>query len=193
MAIARAKTNESILINEDNIAAVLQLISAVFNSPNQALQDDIESGRLKDLIVFLADGLRLEPPQYKIPNWSNLQSNYVQLFLTNPSGLIAPPYLAYAIDNKLLGPSFKRLKDFYSQNGLIIKESYTDFPDHISAVAQAALLLLENGNTQQIKELGKQFFLPWFERYKTEVLEAEPIFYGPICQFCETVLRRVID
>lgn len=173
--------------------AVFQLIAALFNSPSQDFKDDIDSGRLEDLIVFIVDEYGLEPPQYKIPKWSSLQSNYVQLFLTNPSGLIAPPYLAYAIDNKLLGPSLKRLKNFYSQNGLIINDSYTDFPDHISAVAQATLLLLENKTTFSIEELIKQFFLIWFERYGIEVAAAEPVFYGPLCQFCETVLRRVID
>ena len=193
MTVVRDKANKQSQLIEDDFAATFELIAAVFSSPDQRFKDDIDSGRLQKIVSFLADGLGLEPVQYKIPDWYDLQSNYVRLFLTNPSGLPAPPYLAYAIDGLLLGPSFKELKSFYRHNGLVINDSYHDLPDHISVVAEAAVLLLDDGKLQEVKELIIRFFLPWFEKYITRITAIDSEFYGPICQFCKDITGRLVD
>jgi len=186
-------TKEHSRQNAETYKALFLLIAALFRSPNDDFKDDVESGRLQSVVDYLSDLAGLEPSQINPPNWQDLQVTYVQLFLTNPSGIPAPPYLAYAIDNEIYGKSYKELKEFYTQNDLIVKDDYLDLPDHLAAVAEACLLLLSEEKLGAVTELSKKYFLPWFEKYSSEINEIDKVFYGPLSVLCQELLRRLTN
>ena len=179
--------------NIESSKALFSLIAALYRSPNDDFKDDIKSGRLQGVVDYLIATGGLEPIQIKPPSWQDLQAAYVQLFSTNPSGLVAPPYLAYAIDKEIYGKSYKELKEFYAQNGLVVKDDFLDLPDHIAAVAEACLLLLEKEKMQAVRDLSRKYFLPWFNKYATAINEIDKDFYGPLSALCQEIFWRWLN
>jgi TorA maturation chaperone TorD len=177
----------------DALHASLQLTAALYRSPTAALRDELASGQVAALSDSLASALNLPAPALLIPDWPTVETSFVALFVTNQRGII-PPYAGYALDNELLGPSFEALMAFYQSHGFTLDGAFNDLPDHLSAVAEAALLLLEADRYDDALLLARRFLQPWFGRYADRVLSADGSgLYGPLTHFLRLALTRLTE
>lgn len=170
----------------------LQLVAATYRSPDAALRDDLDSGAFAAAVAALAEATGVAAPVLAVAAWPRLQSTYVALFVTNPSGVPAQPYVGFALDGELLGPSAQALKAFLSHHGVEVAAGWHDLPDHVAAVAEAGALLAEAGRDAAACVLLERFLSPWFQRYAPEVVAADVSgFYGPMTEFLGSLLSEV--
>jgi len=163
--------------------------AATFRSPGGALERDLASGRLQEALSELTLGRGLIPPKLPNVSLSELQSTYTNLFVANPSGLPAPPYAGYALDNKLMGEAQEALQAFYAEHGLAVNESWQELPDHLAAVGEA-IALLSSQDPPAARTLALGYLRPWLERYAGLVTDEDQTgFYGTICQTLKQVLE----
>ena len=170
---------------------ILQLIATVYHSPDQSFKQNLDSGRLHDALDTLCTLLDLNKPQLRV-NWSDLQTAYVSLFVSNATGVPAHPYAGYVLDGQLLGQHVEALIDHYQIEGLEFSKDWNDLPDHIAAIAEAALLLHETCRHTAVNHLIKKYLFPWFEHYKFALQTADMSgFYGPLTVFLSQALMEV--
>ncbi len=174
------------------LGLTLQLATGVYASPGDALRGDLEGGAFQQATASLAERTSQSPPEPSLPPWPTQQARYVDLFVSSPNGLPAPPYVGYAVDGELLGPTARRLKAFYDQHGITPNGAWGDLPDHLAAVAEAGTLLVEADRPDAAEELAARFLLPWFQRYADVVADADASgFYGPMTRFLHAAIKEV--
>jgi TorA maturation chaperone TorD len=177
---------------EQLFGPIFQLTAAAFQPPTDLLREDIETGRFTILTSQLAESLGIEHTPFTSFDWSSIQVNYVELFVSNPGGLPAPPYAGFALDGALLGPSATELVAFLARRALVVQRSWSDLPDHLAVVAESGLLLLAGGKCRDAAALGQRFLLPWFERYADVVSERDRSgFYGPLARLLREACQEV--
>ncbi len=121
-----------------------------------------------------------------------VQSSYADLFVSSGRGLTAPPYVGYAIDDELMGPSAQVLGAGFADHGIELKDDWNDLPDHVAAVAEGGLYLLGAGRAQPALELLQGYLAPWFERYASAIETNDASgFYGPVSRFLHHAIREV--
>lgn len=121
-----------------------------------------------------------------------LERYHTALFVSALSGIAAPPYVGYALDNELLGPSAQALATFLAHHGVTPTSSWTDLPDHVAAVAEAGVLLCRAGRVDAGCVLLQRYLSDWFERFTAPVQAAdESGLYGPLCTFLQAITSEV--
>ncbi|MFO7545660.1 MAG: molecular chaperone TorD family protein [Trueperaceae bacterium] len=172
------------------LGLVFQLIAGIYRSPSDALRADIDSGALRAALEAVADATGIEAPELPTPGWPALQSTHVDLFVSSPSGVAAPPYVGFAIDDEVMGPSAQLLGAAFADYGIELQDTWRDLPDHLAAVAEGGALLVRSGRSDAARALLAGFVAPWFERYTDAVAKRDTsAFYGPVTHF----LRRTIE
>lgn len=169
---------------------LLQLTAALYQPPGEASREDLEAGRLHCLAAEVAHTLHLRVPLF-VPPAFEIQGRFVTLFVTNPAGVPAPPYVGYARDDTLFGESTQALRVFLVQQGFSLNESWNDLADHIALLAEAGCLLMDKGGSGEALELTERFLLPWFARYADVLGAAEPDPYGPLSRFLYQAFKEV--
>jgi TorA maturation chaperone TorD len=171
---------------------LLQLIAGTYRSPADALRDDLASGVLTDACAALAEALDLAGPGLLAPDWTTLQAAYVDLFVSSGDGVAAPPYVGYAIDGELMGPSAQLLGAAFSDHGIELQDAWSDLPDHVAAVAEGGTLLAHGDRPEAALVLVEGYLAPWFGRY-AEAIEAKDVsgFYGPMTKFLQAAIKEV--
>jgi putative dimethyl sulfoxide reductase chaperone len=174
------------------VGLTLQLVAATYRSPEAPLQADLASGALQEALDALAAHAGVDAPQVGAPDWALVQSSYVDLFVSSVRRVVAPPYVGFAIDGELLGPSVDTLKAFLAHHGVEVAAGWHDLPDHVAAVAEAGALLQGAGRDDAACVLLARFLSPWFERYAPEVVAADVSgFYGPLTEFLGSLVNEV--
>jgi putative dimethyl sulfoxide reductase chaperone len=180
------------LDSADVVAQALQLVAATYRSPDAALRDDVDRGALATAVAELAEAACVTAPALGDVDWPKVQTSYVALFVTNAAGVPAPPYVGFALDGELLGPSAAALKAFLAHHGVETAAGWHDLADHVAAVAEAGLLLAGAGRDDAACILLERFLSPWFQRYASEVVAADDSgFYGPLTEFLGSLLSEV--
>lgn len=174
------------------VELLLQIVAGVYASPGDALTADLESGTFDAAVQEVADAIGVDAPDVVPPNTLILQSSYVDLFVSSASGLSSPPYVGYAVDGELLGPTAVELGRFLEGHGIGTDPSWTDLPDHVAAVAEAASLLARDGHDEAARYVLAHFLFPWFDRYADRVASKDVSgFYGPLTRFLHASIREV--
>ena len=169
-----------------------QLVAGTYRSPSEALEADLASGAFAAALAALADRLGLRPPTLAKPSRPALQSSYTDLFVSSGRGLTAPPYVGYALDGALMGPSAQLLGAGFADHGIELKGDWNDLPDHVTAVAEGGLHLLRADRVQPAFELMQGYLAPWFERYASAIETNDASgFYGPVSRFLHHAIREV--
>jgi putative dimethyl sulfoxide reductase chaperone len=180
------------LDSADVVAQALQLVAATYRSPDAALHDDVDRGAFATAVAELAEAAGVTAPALGDVDWPKVQTSYVALFVTNAAGVPAPPYVGFALDGELLGPSAAELKAFLAHHGVETAAGWHDLADHVAAVAEAGLLLADAGRDDAACVLLERFLSPWFQRYASEVVAADDSgFYGPLTEFLGSLLSEV--
>lgn len=192
MAVNRTAAAPNTPHDTEGTVLALQLVAGTYLTPGEPLRSDLASGAFAVATRHLAAAAAVELPTLGRPDVTALQSSYVALFVTSGGGLPAPPYVGYAVDGELLGPTAKRLKGFYDVHGITPNAEWGDLPDHVSAVAEAGVLLVDAGRPEAARTLLARFLLPWFERFAPAVeARDESGFYGPMTRFLHAAIREV--
>ena len=174
------------------VELLLQIVAGVYASPGDALAHDLESGTFAAAVQEVADALGVDAPDVVAPTERVLQSSYVDLFVSSASGLSSPPYVGYAVDGELLGPTAVELGRFLEGHGIGTDPAWTDLPDHVAAVAEAAGLLARDGHDEAARYVLVHFMFPWFDRYAGDVASKDVSgFYGPLTRFLHASIREV--
>jgi len=174
------------------LGLALELVAATYRTPDAALRDDLATGAYAEALATLAEATGATAPDVGGLEWSEVQSGHVELFVTSRSGVVAPPYVGYAADGELLGPTTDALRAFYAAHGLEVAEGWADLPDHLAAVAEAGALLLAHGRPDAAQALVERFLFPWFQRYADAVVAADVSgLYGPVTEFLRTSMSEV--
>ncbi len=174
------------------VGLTLQLVAATYRSPAAPLQADIASGALQEALDALAAHEGVAAPLVGAPDWAIVQSSYVDLFVSSVRRIVAPPYVGFALDGELLGPSVDTLRTFLAHHGVEVAAGWHDLPDHVAAVAEAGALLAEAGRDDAARVLLARFLSPWFQRYAPEVVAADDSgFYGPLTEFLGSLVNEV--
>jgi TorA maturation chaperone TorD len=185
-------TLPDVLPHATAVDLALQLVAGAYRAPTDALVADLHTGEVAAAVEALADEVGVPAPLLARPDLPTLQASHVALFVTSIGGLPAPPYVGLAADGELLGPSAEALAGFYAHHGIAPSPTWHDLPDHVSAVAQAGLLLLAAGRTEAASALLTRFIGPWFVRYAAAVDAADVSgFYGPLTRFLNSVVLEV--
>lgn len=170
----------------------LQLVAGVFAAPGDGLRDDLASGAFAQATGTLADMTGVPGPTVEPPAWTDLQASHVDLFVSSGRGVAAPPYVGYAVDDELLGPTARTLKAFYDRHGITPNAAWGDLPDHVAAVAEAGVLLVEAGRGEAARTLLARFIAPWLDRYAAAVVTRDTSgFYGPMTRFLHAAIEEV--
>lgn len=171
---------------------VCQLIAGTYRSPGDALRDDLQSGALADACTALAEALDIDAPGLQAPDWTTLQATYVDLFVSSGNGVAAPPYVGYAIDGELMGPSAQLLGAAFSDHGIELQDAWSDLPDHVAAVAEGGTLLAHGDRPEAAQALIEGYLAPWFERY-ADAIETKDVsgFYAPMTKFLQAAIKEV--
>jgi putative dimethyl sulfoxide reductase chaperone len=177
----------------DVVDLTLQLTATLYVAPAAPLRDDLAEGAIVEAVAALAAASGVPAPAFVEPDWTTLQSSHVALFVSGWGGVAAPPYVGYAVDGELLGPTAEALAHLYRRHGIEIDPHWSDLPDHVAAVAEAGLLLLEADRRDAAKALLVEFLSPWFQRYAAAVAAADVSgFYGPLTEFLSSVTSEVV-
>jgi putative dimethyl sulfoxide reductase chaperone len=112
--------------------------------------------------------------------------------VSSARGIAAPPYVGYAVDGALLGPTAASLAAWYDAAGITASPDWHDLVDHVAAVAEAGTLLLAAGRPDAASVLVREYLGPWFERYAAAVEAADDSgFYGPLTRFLANAVVEV--
>jgi TorA maturation chaperone TorD len=187
-ATSRARTP----LDATTLDLTLQLVAAVYRTPSPALRDDLVAGTFAAAIESLVDATGVTAPTLADPAWPALEASHVALFVTSRGGIAAPPYVGYAADDEVLGPTAEALAELYRHHGIEVDPHWADLPDHVAAVAEAGLILLEAGREAAARDLLTRFLHPWFQRYAGAIAAADVSgFYGPLTEFLSSVMSEV--
>lgn len=186
------RSGGSVAIDRTTVELLLQIVAGVYASPGEALSADLEAGTFDAAVQEVAEALGVDAPEVVRPQTSSLQSSYVDLFVSSASGLSTPPYVGYAVDGELLGPTAVELGRFLEGHGIGTDPGWTDLPDHVAAVAEAAGLLARDGHDEAARYVLAHFLFPWFDRYADQVASKDVSgFYGPLTRFLHASIREV--
>lgn len=186
------RSGGSVAIDRTTVELLLQIVAGVYASPGEALSADLEAGTFDAAVQQVADALGVDAPKVVHPQASSLPSSYVDLFVSSASGLSSPPYVGFAVDGELLGPTAVELGRFLEGHGIGTDPGWTDLPDHVAAVAEAAGLLARDGHDEAARYVLAHFLFPWFDRYADQVASKDVSgFYGPLTRFLHASIREV--
>ena len=139
--------------------------ASLFAPPGEAFFRELSAGTLEEALEELT-GHPVALPQVAP---SELQAAYTALFVSNPSGLPAPPYAGYALDGELFGPSYHRLLELYREGGLEVQETWR--PD-------------------LSRRLVQEFLHPWLKRFGPAVKAHDPTgFYRELVELLEEAIH----
>lgn len=176
----------------DTVDLIFQLIASAYRTPGDPLRDDLASGAWAEAVAALAADLDLSPPPFEHVAFEDLRERHVALFVANVAGVAAPPYVGYAVDDELLGDTFQALGATFARCGIEVSDDWRDLPDHVSAVAEGGLLLLEADRSDDAYELLVRYLAPWFARFAPTLAVADGAgFYGSLTSFLDTAIGKV--
>ncbi len=186
--MARAATATA----SETVDLILQLIASAYRAPGEALRADLTSGGFEEAVARVAHEVDLEPPAFGDVVFDDLRERHVTLFVTSVDGVVAPPYVGFAVDDELLGETFQALGVTFARHGIEVADDWRDLPDHVSAVAEGGLLLLGADRPDDAVDLLARYLAPWFARYAPKLAVADGAgFYGSLTSFLDSAIRKV--
>ncbi len=164
------------------------LTCLAFSPPGARLHGDVASGALEEALSELA-GREVRLPH---PSLEDLQAAHTALFVTNPRGVPAPPYAAFARDGVLLGPSFHQLLDTYRQAGLRVQE-VRELPDHLAVLGEA-IALSARSRPEVARTLVRDYLRPWLRAFGDRVQGEDTTgFYAEVVRTLKQVVEEIQD
>ncbi len=169
-------------------------LSTCFTYP----EDDAPATLAPTLQLLNAD-LDLSPPNQEGEDLSllsstDLQAEYVRLFINGPGGVAAPPYASIYIQNSglLRQQGYDEAIAMYRKIGL---ESAVDdeSPDHISIELAFLALLLDQNKYQEAGSFLQDHLSQWYPAFYARLVHAEPnSFYHLLARITDLCLNQTL-
>lgn len=192
MPMTRTHSDDPTLSKGDVLSLALQLVAAIYAPPRGAFLQELADGTLQAAIDQVAASLERTAPQLPARDVDAIRSAHVDLFVSSANAPTTPPYVGYAQDGELLGPSAEAVGRFLVERGIGTDSGWTDLPDHVAAVAESAAILAASGDETSARHIARTWLLPWFDRYAAEVASKDSTgLYGPMTEFLHPTIREV--
>ncbi len=167
-------------------------LSTAFTYPEQV---DIQP--LFEVLGSLSADLGIEfNQQEEADNISltDLQAEYVRLFINSASGVPAPPYASIYIGNRgiLLQQGHDEAMSFYQRAGLETIES-SECEDHIAFELAFIGHLIEDGRLDFLREFTHEHVIKWYPEFFQRLQSARPChFYKILGQVTGLCLKQIL-
>jgi putative dimethyl sulfoxide reductase chaperone len=175
------------------VGLTLQLVAATYRSPEAPLQADLASGALQEALDALAAHAGVDAPDRRRPRLGPRAVEPRRPVRQQPSGgIVAPPYVGFAIDGELLGPSAEALRALPRTTAS--RSTPTGRPARPRRGGRRGRLLAARGAGREAaaRDLLARFLSPWFQRYAGAIAAADVSgFYGPLTEFLGSVMSEV--
>lgn len=177
---------------DEVLSLSLQLVAAVYAPPRDAFLTEVRDGTIAAAVEQLAVAVEVPAPALPTVHPDKIRAAHADLFVNSANAPTSPPYVGYAIDGQLLGPSAEAVGRFLASHGIGIDPDWPDLPDHVAAVAEAAAILAISGHADSARRVANEWLQPWFERYAAEVASRDASgLYGPLSTFLQATIREV--
>ena len=155
------------------VAHVFFFFGLAFRYPDQPLYREVQQhiGSFRDMYTEYAGRLP------DMPGMTDLQNDFIQLFVNSKETVPAVPYASYYLDNNLLmGLSYERLKNLMHASGYALHSAATEPQDHISFLLELCSNLVHAlmhppagdqppGALFKLIVLTEEFMAPWIETW----------------------------
>jgi len=125
---------------------------------------------------------------------TDLQAEYVRLFINSPAGIPAPPYASIYIGKRgiLLQQGHDEAMGFYKLAGLETIES-TECEDHIAFELAFIGHLIEDERLDLLHEFIHEHVLKWYPEFLERLQSAQPChFYKILGQITGLCLQQIL-
>ena len=178
-----------------SLAVCLRLCATLLRYPDQTVCTALESA----LPLFGALHLALlGRSQVPLPSLEYMQVSYTALFVANPAGIPAVPYVSCRLepDGQVYGAATMALRKMMAEEEVEPDRSLGEPEDHVGLVFDFAALLAERsvGTPKKIRELGhlyETYLTPLLPGFAADVARAEPAgFYADATAFCNALIEN---
>jgi TorA maturation chaperone TorD len=112
---------------------VFFLLGLIFQYPDETVYDEIRQ-KLEAFDGFFSEYGEGIPP---LPRVSDLQAEYVSLFVNNKGFVPALPYASFHMDQgQLMGRTYFKIKDVLEESGFRLDASALELEDHLSILLE---------------------------------------------------------
>ena len=176
-------------------AACLRFCATLLRYPDQASHAALEGA----LPVFAGLHLALLGcRQAPLPDLDSMQLSYTTLFVANPAGLPAVPYVSCRLepDGQVYGAATIALRKMMTSEGVRPDNSLGEPEDHVGLVFDFAALLAERSVENPEKLIGLQqvidnYLSTMLPGFAADVARAEPAgFYADATAFCNAMIKN---
>ncbi len=167
-------------------------LSTAFTYPKQE-----DTHPLFEVLGFLSADLDIEFNQQDAESsisLTDLQAEYVRLFINSPAGIPAPPYASIYIGNRgiLHQQGHDEAMDFYKSAGLETIES-SECEDHIAFELAFIGHLIEDDRLDLLHEFIHEHVLKWYPKFLQRLQSARPChFYKILGQVTGLCLQHIL-
>ncbi len=121
---------------------------------------------------------------------SDLEAEYIRLFVTDIGGVKAPPYASFYLEKRLMGRSSEKFLNFIKHCGYEIDENIIKGPpDHVSLEIGFLSRLLEENNFECVCVMIEKHLL-WFDEFREKVKENSNFdFYRKLVELVSTLIK----
>ena len=142
---------------------------------------------------LLAGDLGIDVPEQLVPDsLTDMQAEYVRLFINAMGGVGAPPYASVYINHAgiLCQQGYDEALSFYSEAGLE-PVGNGESPDHIAHELAFVGLLLDQGQDELAERFLEKHLGRWYPAFLEKLLNAEPDpFYRALGQVTDLCLKH---
>lgn len=192
MPMTQTEPHDPPLPAEDVLSLSLQLVAATYAPPRGAFLQELADGTIQAAVERVATSLGHTAPALPSEDVDAIRAAHVDLFVSSANAPTTPPYVGYAADGELLGPSAEAVGRFLVARGIGTDPGWNDLPDHVAAVAESAAILAASGDQASARHVARTWLLPWFDRYAAEVASKDTSgLYGPMTEYLHQTIREV--
>ena len=136
------------------VSNVFMLYSLVFRYPSPEVREELER-QLPHLQAILEE---YGESAAELPSQTDLEAEYVALFVNNNGFVPAVPYASYYLDDgQLLGPSTRRLRHMVHALGLELREETHELEDHVYVLLELCAELAGRLSHDASRSFGSQW------------------------------------
>lgn len=132
-----------------------------------------------------------------LPELEEMQLSYTSLFLANPAGIPAVPYLSCRLEpeGQTYGAATQEMRRLMAQEGVQVQRSLGEPEDHIGLVLDFAALLAERslqnpGCLFTLRQLTETYLALFLSGFAADLAVAEPDgFYAHAADFSQALIE----
>ena len=180
------------------MAACLRFCATLLRYPDQSIHNVL--GVALPVFEDLHHGL-VGCFQAPLPDLESMQQSYTSLFVANPAGIPAVPYISSRLEPErhVYGAATRALRALMAAEGVRTDEELGEPEDHIGCVFDFAALLAERAVETPLKLPGlhrvfSTYLSPVLPGFAAEVYRADPAgFYADAAAFCSALVGNLED